>query len=408
MPTPKIVYIHFSQHQGRPAQPIVRVGEKVKIGTKLGEPDGEFSASIHSSVAGRIVSIEEYPHPVLGKDLCCIIESSEDEWQEDIREIRNYENLTRKELVEIIRDKGIVGLGGGMFPTHIKISPPPDKRMELLIINGCESEPLLASDYRLMMDFPEGIVEGAKIYQKILGANRLILAIQKGKSEVKDRLKKEGIEVVVLKNYFPMGAEKLLIKTITKREIPQNLLPWDIGCIVLNVATCYAGYQAVKFNKPLIERVITVAGDGVCQSKILRVKIGTRIKEIIDYCGGYKERVNKIVMGGPMTGISQFTDSVPIIKGISGLIILSRIFQASQRVCVRCGSCVDSCPMGLLPVEIYKALMAKDIEKAKDLGVLTCLECGLCTYYCPSHIPLVHYFKLARYKLRRIQSQIYE
>ncbi|MEO0106165.1 MAG: electron transport complex subunit RsxC [candidate division WOR-3 bacterium] len=409
MPNPRFVYIPFSQHQGNPALPVVKPGDSVKIGTKIGEIDGNISACVHSSVAGKIIAIKKYPHPILGYGLACIIESSGViEWDEKIKDVRKYENLTKEELINIIRDSGIVGLGGGMFPTHVKLLPPSDKRVELLIINGCESEVNLASDYRLMLEFPTGVVEGAKIFARILGVEKILFALQQNKKNAAALLKKEGAEVKVLNNYYPMGSERQLIKALTKKEVPQNGLPWDIGCVVQNVATCYAAFQAVKFNKPLVERVITITGDCIDEPKNLIVKIGTTVKDIIDYCGGAKGKIRKVVMGGLMTGIAQFTISVPIIKGTTGVAVFSKIQNQNNENCVRCAFCVDACPMGLLPCQIYKFIINEDVARSAEFGVLDCIECGSCAYVCPANIPLVHYFKFAKLKLKSSsRSEIY-
>ncbi len=399
MPAPRFVYIHFSQHQGNPARPVVKPGDSVKIGTKIGEIDGNISACVHSSVTGKVIAIKKYPHPTRGNGLACIIESAGvAKWEENIKERRRYEDLTEEELINIIKEAGIVGLGGGMFPTHIKLSPPPDKKIDLLIVNGCESEPNLTSDYRLMLEFPTGVIEGAKIFAKILGVDKTIFAVQKNKRGAAEVLKREGAEVRVLDDFYPMGSEKQLIKALTKREVPKNGLPWDIGCIVQNVATCYAGFQAVKFNKPLIERVITVCGDGIGESKNLLVKIGTTVEDIICYCGSKK--IKKVVMGGLMTGLAQYTTLAPVIKGTTGIFLFSKLQNRQIDNCVRCASCVDSCPMGLLPCEIYKLLTGGDIQRTMEYGVLDCIECGSCAYVCPAQIPLVHYFKFAKLRLK--------
>lgn len=400
LPTPRKVFIHLHQHQGKEAKPIVKVGDSVKIGTKIGEMDGELSANVHSSVSGKVNGIEEHPHPILGKGRCCIIESSETaEYEKDMKETSNYTESSREELIERIKEAGVVGLGGGMFPTHIKLSPPPERKIELLIINGCESEPMTTADYRLMIEYPNSILEGARILQKITDAQRLIFAVQKNKIKAAMVLKREGAEVVILKSRYPMGAEKNLIKTITNKEVSPNMLPWDVGCIVQNVATSYACLQAVKFNKPLVERVITVAGDGIRKPKNLLVKIGTPLKDIIHYCGGYKKELKKIVMGGPMTGSAQYSFIVPIIKGTSGVFFFSNSCRYEEYSCVRCGSCVDSCPMGLLPCEIYKLIRSERLTLTENYGVWECIECGCCAYVCPSHIPLIHYFRYARLKM---------
>jgi electron transport complex protein RnfC len=406
VPPSKRVYIHFSQHTGKPARPLVEKGSTVKIGTKIGESDGFISASIHSSIAGKVIDIAPYAHPVVGSSMCCIIESAEnEEWEHDAKEGQNYETMKRDELLNIIEDSGIVGLGGAAFPTHVKLAPPQEKPIDTLIINGCECEPMLTADHRLMLEFPTGIIEGAKIFQKILNAKNLIFGVENNKKDAAELLKKEGVDIRLLKTKYPQGAEKQLIKAILNREVPRGGLPMDVGCVVQNVGTSYAAFQAVKFRKPLVDRVITLTGDGVKESKNLLVRIGTPAIDIINFCGGYVSQPKMIVFGGPMMGIAQYTENVPVIKGTSGILVWISAKVEEEGPCVRCAQCVDSCPMGLMPTEIYKFVKNKLFNKAKDLGILDCIECGCCAYACPAKIPLVHYLKYGKSEVWRLSKK---
>jgi electron transport complex protein RnfC len=406
MPPPKRVYIHFSQHTGKPALPLVHKDDFVKIGTKIGESDSFISVPIHSSVAGRVIAIEPHAHPVLGSAECCVIESTDsDEWESNIVENQNYDRLPREDLLSIIREAGIVGLGGAAFPTHVKLAPPPEKPIDTLIINGCECEPMLTADHRLMLEYPTGITEGAKLFQKILGAHRLIFAVEDNKKDAAEILRNEDVEVRLLKTKYPQGAEKQLIKALLNREVPRGGLPMDIGCVVQNVGTSYAAFQAARYQKPLVDRVVTVTGNGVKESKNVLVRIGTPVIDVINYCGGYVHPPKKILCGGPMMGIAQHTENVPIIKGTSGIIVWTEAPDEPEGPCVRCASCVNVCPMGLMPTEIYAFVRNKKFSKAQEYGVLDCIECGCCAYVCPAKIRLVHYLKYGKSEVWRLSKK---
>ena len=404
MPAPKRVYIHFSQHTGKPAQPLVEKGADVKIGTKIGERDGFISSTVHSSVAGKVISIENYPHPVIGTSVCCVIESTDSDAWEAVAE-RDHTQMSTDELVNIIKEAGIVGLGGAAFPTHVKLSPPAEKPIDTLIINGCECEPMLTADHRLMLEHAQEIIDGATLFQKIVKAQDLIFGIEDNKKDAVDVLSKAGVHVHVLKTKYPQGAEKQLIKAILNREVPRGGLPMDVGCVVQNVGTAYAAYQAVKFNKPLIERVVTVTGDGVKEAKNCMVRIGTPAMDVINFCGGYVGTPKKILFGGPMMGIAQYSENVPTVKGTSGIIVWQHAVVDDEGPCVRCSNCVDVCPMGLMPTELFKAVKTKKFDVAKEYGVLDCIECGCCAYNCPAKIPLVHYLKYGKNEVWRLSRK---
>lgn len=397
MPPPKAVYIPFAQHTGKPAKPVVNKGDEVKVGTRIGEADGFISASVHASVSGKVVDLAEYPHPVAGSSLCCVIESNkDDEWITGVSGGRDVAGLSAAELLSAVKEAGIVGLGGAAFPTHVKLSPPKDKKIDTLVINGCECEPVLTADHRLMVEDAGAIIEGARIFQKILGAADLIFAIEDNKKDAIEIFRKEGVRVCRLRTKYPQGAEKQLIKAILGREVPRGGLPMDVGCVVHNVGTCQAALMAVKFGKPLIDRVLTVAGDGVQQSKNVLVRIGTPVRDVIEFCGGYTAEPKKLIFGGPMMGIAQYSDQAPVIKGASGILVWKEARALEPGPCVRCAGCVDACPMGLVPTEIYSLVHSRNFDRAKEHGVLDCIECGCCAYVCPAAIPLVHYFKYGK------------
>ncbi len=399
MPIPQKVYIHLCQHKGTSAIPLVKPGDSVKIGTKIGESVSGISASVHSSISGKVVDITLHPHPFLGKGLCCIIESDySDSWEQKFIDA-DYQSLNINELLERIKNAGIVGLGGGGFPTDIKLSCAIDKKIEKLIINGCESEPNLSSDFRIMMEYPGCVSEGARIIQRIINASEMLFVLPKIYKQAVELLKKEGVEVKVMSDRFPQGSERLLIKEIANKIIPQDKLPFDMGFMVQNVGTCYAVFQAVKYNKPLIERIVTITGNGIKKPKNLLVKIGTPLSDIIQYCGGLNGNLKKVIFGGLMTGNAQFSLDTPVIKTTNGIVFQNTFEQEEETECARCGKCIDVCPTELLPQVIYQYIKQNDFTSAVDYGLKECIECGCCGYICPSFIPLVHYFKFAKMRI---------
>ncbi len=400
---PDRVIIPLSQHTGAPSKPTVKVGEEVLIGSKIGEAEGFISVPTHSSVSGKVKAIANYPHP-LGRPMPAIeIENdSRDEWI-DLSHWTDLTNSSPDEIRRAVREAGIVGLGGAAFPTHVKLSPPEGKTIDTVILNGAECEPYLTGDHRLMLEHPDEIIEGLRVIMKVLGAARGYIGIERNKPDAIDKMSEkvedeESIEVVGLKVKYPQGAEKQLIKALTGREVPCGGLPMDVGCLVQNVGTSYAIWQALKLGKPLIERVVTVSGSAVKSPGNYMVRIGTTFSHVIEQAGGMDEGCSKIIMGGPMMGIAQHTDQVPVVKGTSGMILLSaqdvRIDEPGP--CLRCGKCVDHCPMRLVPNEIARFVEKGRIAEAEAYGILDCMECGVCAYVCPSKINHVHLFKIGK------------
>ena len=380
------------------------MGDKVKVGQKIGEADGFVSSPIHSSISGKVLSIEERPHPALRReDLAIVIENDgENELDPLIQPCEDFERLPKEKLLEIIKESGIVGLGGAMFPAHVKFCPP--KKIDTLIVNGCECEPYLNSDNRIMIEHPEEIFTGIRIVQKILGVDRVFLGVEDNKPEAMATLnrfldKSPSVELVSLKTKYPQGAEKTLIKRILDREVPPRGLPFDVGVLVSNVGTVFAIYQAVVKGVPLFQRVITVSGEDLTRFGNYLVKIGTPFKDIISYC--FKKNVEKILeeydlkMGGPIMGISQVSLDSSVIKGTSGLTILRKYpVQVSEaRDCIKCGRCVEVCPMQLYP--LYYAFYGQrgDLGKAIEYKVEECVECGCCEYICSSKIALLSFIR---------------
>ncbi|MCD6399214.1 electron transport complex subunit RsxC [candidate division WOR-3 bacterium] len=399
---PEFVYIPLSQHTGAPSKPIVNKKDAVKVGTRLSDPVGFVSVPVHSSVSGVVAGIVPHYHH-LGKKMDAVkIKVEGQELEEGIGEERNYSNLRPDEIIEKVKMAGIVGLGGAAFPTHVKLSPPKDKKIDTLIINGAECEPYLTADYRIMLERPDDILKGTEIIRKILNPERVVIAIEDNKKDAATLLMEKiggerDIKVVLLKTRYPQGSEKQLIFAITGREVPAGGLPFDVGCYVQNVGTAVAIYEAIALNKPLYERVVTVTG-AVNNPGNFLVPIGTPIKNLIDAAGGSLGEVGKVIMGGPMMGIAQKSLEVPVVKGTSGILIqsINDVFLDDPTPCIRCGSCVDVCPMGLLPNLMEWNINANNFDGAEKLGLMFCIECGSCAYVCPARRPLVHAFKYGK------------
>lgn len=412
-PLPDKVVIPLCQHIGAPSKPVVKVGDEVKTGQIISEAGGFVSIPMHSSITGKVTKIGRFPHPIGNMQQAIeITRSGEDQWIE-LTDESDFLALSEEEMKTRIRDAGICGMGGAGFPTHVKLSPPPDKKIDTVIINGVECEPYLTADYRLMIEKYEEILNGLKIIMKIVGAKRGFIGIEANKPDAitlfKERLSKEkNLDVVGLELKYPQGAEKQLIYACTKRKVPnKGGLPMDVGIIVQNVGTAIAAYEAVRYKKPLIERVITITGRIVNKPKNLNVRIGTMFNELLDYCEGTTEEIAKIISGGPMMGYAISTLNTPMAKGSSGLILFSKEEAAkrNEQTCIRCCSCVDVCPMNLLPSMIVSAVKFEDWDKARGAGVMDCIKCGCCAFVCPSHIKLIQWIDIGKNKITEIDRK---
>jgi len=406
LPLPKKVYIPLIQHLGKACEPEVNVGDLVFTGQRIASVKANVYAPIHASISGKVVGIQDWPHPVLGRAKTIIIESGGEDKTEN-REPRTEDqirNLSSGQIRNIILESGIVGLGGAGFPTHIKLNPP--KPVDTLIINGAECEPYLTSDYRLMLEKTDKILLGIELVIKCLGVKKVFIAIEENKPEaikVFNRAIRNTLYAIrILKSYYPQGSEKQLIKNILNKEVPSGKLPFDVGVVVHNVGTIFAIYEAVYLNKPLYERVVTVSGSCLVSGKNLLVRLGTAISELINFCG-LKEAPKKIIIGGPMMGIAQYTDAVPVIKTTSGVILMSKeeLNIKKEESCIRCGACVRACPMGLMPCLINLAVEKELGEELKSYSVLDCIECGLCSYVCPANRNLVQSIKRAKWEVAK-------
>lgn len=405
---PQQVIIPLSQHVGAPAEPLVSTGSQVKTGEVIGRATANISAPVHSSISGEVIKIKAFPHPSGLNNISSIVIKSDgkDEWVSEVKASgQKPNNLTPEKIKEIIKEAGIVGLGGAQFPTHVKLSPP--KNIDIYILNGAECEPYLTCDERLMVENPKGVVEGFQLLMKAANVKRGYIGIEDDKLEAIRAIKEEikellNLELRVIKAKYPQGGERQLIKTLLGKDVPSGGLPFEIGVLVSNVGTAFAVWEAVERRKPLIERVITVTGSGIMEPKNLRVRIGTLICNLIDEnCGGYRGKPGKIITGGPMMGMAQWTSETPVIKGTSGILvqITEEINSGEYLDCIRCGKCTAVCPMSpyqLMPNMIFALVQMEQFAETEDYGLLDCIECGACAYTCPARIPLVQSIKYAK------------
>lgn len=403
---PERVYILMNQHLGSPADPIVQKGDKVKVGQLIAKSSGFISANIHSSVSGTVLSVEPVKDIVGNFVMAVTIGVEGDDWCEEIdrdpriiREIRH----SKEEILERVKEAGIVGLGGAAFPTHVKLSPPPGKKAECLIVNGAECEPYLTADYRIMLEHTEEFLVGIRIMLKALGVEKAYLGIEVNKpvaiAQISSLLSEyPEIEVVSLAKKYPQGGEKQLIDAVISKKVPSMALPIDTGAIVQNCATVLAVYEAVQKNKPLFEGVMTVTGDCSSEQRNLRVRVGTSYHKIVDAVGGLPNEVVKVVSGGPMMGKAIANMDAPSVKASSAILLLTaeQTIREEEGNCIRCAKCVEVCPMGLEPYLLNKLARANRYKELEEDKVYDCIECGCCMFICPASISLLDYIRLAK------------
>ena len=401
---PSKVVIPVSQHIGAPCVPIVAKGDYVKKGQVIATSPAFVSSPVHASISGMVKDIALYPHPVFGKCLSIVIENDgKDEWIEGIPLVRDWEKLNLDEIKCIIKDAGIVGMGGATFPTFVKLSPPKDKKIDTFILNAAECEPFLTADHRMMLEHSDKIAIGVKIVMKVLGVEKAFVGIEDNKPDAVIAMQKafEGttVKVMAIPTKYPQGAEKMLIKVLVDREVPSGSLPMDVGVVVQNVGTAVAICDAVANGIPLIQRVTTISGSAIKEPKNLLLRIGTTFEDAIENCGGFKEPPAKIIMGGPMMGFAQSNLNISIIKGVSGILGLSKkdINNGTESACISCGKCVSICPAGLNP-SMLSILGERDMyEEAKlEQNLFDCVECGSCVYVCPAKRNIVQYIKYSK------------
>lgn len=402
---PDFVILPMSMHIGAPCEPIVKKGDYVFLGQKIADSGAPVSSPVHATVSGTIRDILPMPHANGSKVMSIIIDNDfKDELHPDIKPI-DITKLTISEMISTIRDAGIVGHGGAAFPTHVKINSSIGKA-DRLLINASECEPYITSDYRLLLERTEEIVEGTKLLQKIFGNINTEICLESNKRDAVPILKKylgenSDIKINVLQTKYPQGAEKQLIYAVTKREVPSGKLPADAGCAVFNADTAAAVYRLFSRGIPVIRRIVTVSGNAVVEPKNLEVRIGTPVENLLEACGGLNAPPTKLLMGGPMMGNPLYTTEVPVIKGTNAILAFDEDEPKNplKPICIRCGRCVDICPMKLVPTNIYKYHDKDSIADLEKLNALDCIECGACSYICPGSLPLVHGIRLAKQRI---------
>ena len=407
---PKRVVLPLQQNLGVPAEPLVKAGDAVSLGQKIADTSKFVSAPIHAPIAGKVTRIDKFVVPAGIMASSIVIEAAEEQaaaqpWETS----KPWRDLPGGDIRKIVREAGIVGLGGATFPSHVKLSPPAEKRIDALIINGCECEPYLTVDHRLMLERPGDILEGAQAIARAVGCQRIIVGIEDNKPDalrvMGEEIAKKAlaeVELVSLRTKYPQGGEKMLIKAILGREVPSGGLPMDVGVVVHNVGTAVAVAEAVTLGKPLIERVVTVTGSAVRTPKNLLVRIGTPFAEVIEQCGGITEETVKVIMGGPMTGTAVSSLEAPVVKATSSILVLGKKDAAafSEGACIRCGRCIKVCPVGLMPNYLAGFAKLKNWERLEAYHMMDCIECGCCAYGCPARIFLVQHFKVAKRELQ--------
>jgi electron transport complex protein RnfC len=411
-PLPERVFIPLNQNLGAPSKSVVEPKQEVKTGQIIAEPTGFVSSPVHASVSGVVKSIGYRRTSVSPCSLCIEIESDgKDAWVDGVQLDADAIDFSHREsFLESIRAAGLVGMGGAAFPTHVKLSPPKEFPVDTLIVNGVECEPYLTADNRLMLEHPGEILQGLLAMKAVLGVERAFIGIEDNKpraiAAVREAVgKTPGVEVVTLKTRYPQGAEKQLIKAVLGREVPPGKLPMQVGAVVQNVGTAFAVFEAVARRKPLVERVLTVSGQAIREPKNLRVRIGTPLKNIVEYCGGARDNLGKLIMGGPMMGKALRSADVPVLKSTSGLVFLDKASSLSppECGCIRCGRCVLACPQGLVPGELARLSEAGAFERLAD--ALDCVECGSCQYACPSNRRILHLLRLGKNEYRNLQKE---
>jgi len=413
LPFPAEVVLPLSQHAGKPARPLVQAGDRVERGDKVAEADGWVSSPVHASAAGTVVEVGLWPHPT-GAQLPAIRIAVEPHSAQATRPrmVPDWKGLDTDGLIDAVRQAGVVGLGGAAFPTHVKLKPPEGRTIERLVLNGCECEPYLTTDHRTMVEYPHRVHLGLRIMMRCLGARSALIGVENNKPDALEALRRTkpddlDVEILGLTVKYPQGAEKMLIKALLDREVPEGGLPLDVGVVVQNVASIATIAEVFETGLPLIERIVTVTGPGVRKPSNLIVPVGTKVRDLLDACGGLTDDAAEIVLGGPMMGNALADVDAPVTKGVTGIVVLTAADVRGREThpCIRCGHCLDACPVFLNP-QLLGSLARNgrlDEMEAHHLGL--CMICGCCSYACPSNIPLSQMFGAAKQDLRRRRAR---
>ena len=410
---PAQVVIPMSMHVGAPCKPVVAVGDEVKVGQLIGETAG-LGAPIHASVSGKVVAVEPRIHGGGGMMMSVVIENDfQDTPDPSIQRRANVEALTGAEIIEIVKNAGITGMGGAGFPTHVKLSGAVGK-VDTILINGAECEPYITADHRLMLERGEAVIGGARFIMKALGLKEATIGIEGNKLDAVEHLKSllpngdTSIHVETLKTRYPQGAEKQLIQRVTGREVPPGGLPADVGCTVFNVATAAAIYDAVTEGKPLTHRNVTITGGAIERPMNVNAPIGTPVEHLIKMAGGFKTQPQRLLMGGPMMGNPQYDLTAPMFKGTNCILALTdaeAAIQDTEQTCLRCGRCVNACPMHLMPLYMHMYAEKRAWHELEGYNIMDCMECGSCNYICPARIHLVQSFRMAKFEIRGLAAK---
>lgn len=401
LPIPSELIVSMSQHLGAPAKALKAKGEHVEKGEKIAQASSFISADVHSPVSGTIKDIRKVT--MANSVVCDAFVIEPDEQQPELFNKRiDYKDLSREKLLDEIKDKGIVGLGGATFPLHVKISIPAGRKVDALVINGVECEPYLTADHRLMLERTKEILEGIMICNRIVEPARTIIGIEENKKDAALALEREielrslPIEVCLLRMKYPQGDEKQLIKATIGREIPSGKLPLDVGAVVVNIGTTHAVYEAIAYGKPLYERVVTITGDCIARPCNVIAPIGTKVCDLVSFAGGFSNEPDKLVSGGPMMGFSFYDEDTPIAKGTSGILAIKDRKDYRKSACLNCGRCVAACPIGLVPTRLYSLITNARYDEAMSNHLMDCKECGCCSFSCPAHLDLVQAMKFGK------------
>jgi Na+-translocating ferredoxin:NAD+ oxidoreductase subunit C len=409
MPYPDEVVLPLRQHAGKPAKPVVTAGARVLRGDVIAEADGFVSAPVHASASGTVTDVALWPHP--DGSMSPAIRIRVDRYSAQVprpRMVPEWESLSTDEIVRAVQDAGVVGLGGAAFPTHVKLAPPPDFAVETVILNGAECEPYLTTDHRIMVEYPERVHLGLRIMLRTLRARRAIIGVERNKPDAIAalmRAKPADLDVTILPLTvkYPQGAEKMLIHAVTGVEVPSGKLPVTVGVVVQNVGSAASIGEVFETGLPLVERIVTVSGRGIARPANLIVPVGTKLGDLIEMCGGLTADADEIVFGGPMMGLAQASLDVPLLKGTTGVVVLTRADTAQRRAypCIHCGRCLDACPMFLNPQRLGDLARKSRYDEMDAEHLADCMLCGSCSFVCPSSIPLAQMFQLSKMALRR-------